>query len=86
MAHIRRSYWCTKFRQKLQKGGDGIWSWRRWKIEFPSSKMLRSGVPHILTWNPGVGKVAIAVREGSNPHDRYAVAILEEDTCCTVGH
>ena len=26
------------------------------------------------------------VDEGENSFDRYAVAILEEDTCCTVGH
>ena len=31
--------------------------------------------------NPFVGEVAIAVQE-----ERYAVAILEEDTCCSVGH
>ena len=37
-------------------------------------------------WNPFVGEVAIAVREERNTHDRYAVAILEEDTCCSVGH
>ena len=33
-----------------------------------------------------MGEVAIGVREEVNIHDRYAVAILEEDTCCTVGH
>ena len=37
-------------------------------------------------WNPFVSEVAIAVREERNIHDRYAVAILEEDTCCSVGH
>jgi len=37
-------------------------------------------------WNPFVGEVVIAVREERNSHDRYAVAILEEDTCCSVGH
>jgi len=37
-------------------------------------------------WNPFVGEVAIAVREEHNTYDRYAVAILEEDTCCSVGH
>ena len=33
-----------------------------------------------------MGEVAIAVREERNIHDRYAIAILEEDTCCSVGH
>ncbi len=37
-------------------------------------------------WNPDMGKVDIALLEERNVHDRYAVAILEEDTCCTVGH
>ena len=37
-------------------------------------------------WNPKLGEVAVAVREGENFHDHYAVAILEEDTCCTVEH
>ncbi len=32
-------------------------------------------------WNPFVGEVAVAVREEGNVHDRYAVAILESDTC-----
>ncbi len=35
-------------------------------------------------WNPFVGEVAVAVREEGNVHDRYAVAILESDTCCTI--
>ena len=37
-------------------------------------------------WNPELGEVAVAVRESGNHHDRYAVAILETDTLCTVGH
>ena len=37
--------------------------------------------------NPFVGEVAIAVQKERNTLDRYAVAILEEDTCCSsVGH
>ncbi len=32
-------------------------------------------------WNPFVGEVAVAVREEGDVHDRYAVAILESDTC-----
>ena len=36
-------------------------------------------------WNPFVGEVAIALWEERNTHDSYAVDILEEDTCCSVG-
>ena len=37
-------------------------------------------------WNSVIGEVAITVREEDNVHDRYAVAILEQDICCTMGH
>ena len=37
-------------------------------------------------WSPVIDEVATAVRDEDNIHDHYAVAILEEDTCCTVGH
>ena len=37
-------------------------------------------------WNRELGEVAVAVRKSSNEYDRYAVAILESETCCTVGH
>ena len=35
-------------------------------------------------WNPELGEVVIAVREGDNTHDRYTVAILEAEICCVV--
>ena len=75
-------------RMRKPKGGDG-WQWRFGKNEICSSGILCSRVPnHVYQWiwNPFVGEVAIAVREERNTHDRYAVAILEEDTCCSVGH
>ena len=37
-------------------------------------------------WNPKLGEMAVAALEVGNTHDRYAVAILEDHTCCTVGH
>ncbi len=37
-------------------------------------------------WNPFVGEVVVVVREEGNVHDRYAVAIVESDTLCSVGH
>ena len=33
-----------------------------------------------------MAEVIIAVREGEDSHNHHAVAILEEDTCCTVEH
>ena len=37
-------------------------------------------------WNPFAGEIAAAVPEEGNTQDRFAVAILEGDTCCCVGH
>ena len=31
-------------------------------------------------------KKATMVREPGNEHDRFAVAVLEDETLCTVGH
>ncbi len=69
------------FTERKQEGGDGFWR-RRWEIA--SSRKLRSRVPRLPTYlNPFVGEVAVAVREEDNVHDRYTVAILESDTCCS---
>ena len=37
-------------------------------------------------WTPHVGEKATMIREPGNEHDRFAVAVLEEDTLCAVGH
>ena len=37
-------------------------------------------------WSPYVGEKAMTVREPENEQDHYAVAVLEEETLCTVGH
>ena len=37
-------------------------------------------------WHPIIGKVLGTTRERENEHDRYAVAVLEEETHCVVGH
>ena len=37
-------------------------------------------------WHPIISKVLGTTRERENEHDCYAVAVLEEETCCVVGH
>ena len=37
-------------------------------------------------WYPTIGEILGTTREWDNTHDRYAVAVLEADTCCVVGH
>ena len=37
-------------------------------------------------WYPIFGEVLGKTRERENEHDRYAVAVLQEETCCVVGH
>ena len=35
-------------------------------------------------WTPHVGEKATTVRESGNERDRFAVAVLEDETLCTV--
>ena len=35
-------------------------------------------------WYPTIGEILGTARERDNTHDRYAVAVLEVDTCCAV--
>ena len=37
-------------------------------------------------WMPHIGEKATTVREPGNEHDRFAVAVLEDEMLCTVGH
>ena len=37
-------------------------------------------------WTPVIGEILETVRERDNKHDKYAVAVLEEQTKCIVGH
>lgn len=37
-------------------------------------------------WTPFVGEKATTAREPGNEHDHYTVAMLEDETLCTVGH
>ena len=37
-------------------------------------------------WHPIIGEVLETTRERENEHDCYAVAVLEEETHCVVGH
>ena len=41
---------------------------------------------HQRIWTPRVGEKATTVREPGNLHDSYAIAVLEDETLCTVGH
>ena len=37
-------------------------------------------------WTPFIGEKATMAREPGNQHDRYTVAVLEDQTLCTIGH
>ena len=37
-------------------------------------------------WTPHVGEKATTLREPVNVHNRFKVAVLEDETLCTVGH
>ena len=37
-------------------------------------------------WTPVIGEILETVREPDNKHDKYAMAVLEEQTKCIVGH
>jgi len=41
---------------------------------------------YLLIWNPFVSKVSVAMQKERTTPDCYTVAILEEDTCCSMGH
>jgi len=61
---------------EVRKEGDPF----EWNAMFDGT-MFTNG-SGTLSW----ARLLIAVREERNTYDRYAVAILEEDTCCSVGH
>ena len=48
--------------------------------------MIRGYHVHQRIWTPHVGEKAMTVREPGNSHDCYAIAVLEDETLCTVGH
>lgn len=37
-------------------------------------------------WTPFIGEVATTTIENSNPHNRHAIAVLEGESLCCVGH
>ncbi len=37
-------------------------------------------------WTPFIGEMATTTIENANLHDRYAIAVLESETLCCVGH
>jgi len=55
-------------------------------MEFSVPGIVRGYHVYQRIWTPFVGERATTVREPDNEHDRYAVAMLEDETLCTVGH
>ena len=55
-------------------------------MEFSVPGIVRGYHVYQRIWTPFVGERATTVREPDNEHDRYAVAVLEDETLCTVGH
>ena len=53
---------------------------------FLASVVIRGYHVYQRIWTPHVGEKATTVREPGNKHDRFAVAVLEDETLCTVGH
>ena len=53
---------------------------------FSASGVIRGYHVYQRIWTPHVGEKATTVREPGNEHDRFAVAVLEDETLCTVGH
>ncbi len=37
-------------------------------------------------WSPSLGEKARTIMESSNNHNCYAIAVLDHDTLCTIGH
>ena len=54
-------------------------------MEFSLPGIIRGSHVYQRIWTPFVGERATTVREPDNEHDRYAVAVLEDETLCTVG-
>ena len=40
----------------------------------------------VSIWSPHIGEKATTVQELDNECDQCAVAVLEQETCCVVGH
>jgi len=55
-------------------------------MEFSVPGIIRGYHVYQRIWTPFIGERATTVREPDNEHDRYAVAMLEDETLCTVGH
>ena len=63
---------------------------RTWRQEKDTDLLFRAACEGIRCvqriWSPHIGEKATTVREPDNECDRYAVAVLEQETCCVVGH
>jgi len=55
-------------------------------MEFSVPGIVRGYHVYQRIWTLFVGERATTIREPDNEHDRYAVAVLEDETLCTVAH
>ena len=53
---------------------------------FSASGLIRGYHVYQRIWTPHVGDKATTVREPGNEHDRFAVAVLKDETLCIFGH
>ena len=53
---------------------------------FSASGVIQGYHMYQRIWTPCVGQKATTVREPGNERDQFAVAVLEDETLCTVGH
>ena len=51
-----------------------------------SSGVIRGYHVYQRIWTLHVGEKATMVRELGNEYDRFAIAVFEDETLCTVGH
>ena len=53
---------------------------------FSASGVIRGYHVYQRTWTPLVREKATMVQEPGKEYDRFAVAVFEDETLCTVGH
>ena len=53
---------------------------------FSASGVIQGYHVYQRIWTSHVGEKATMVKEPGNEHNRFAVAVLEDETLCTVGH
>ena len=53
---------------------------------FSASGLIQGYHVYQRIWTPHVGEKATTVREPGNKHNRFAVAVLKNETLCTFGY